>query len=129
MSEHVWLPSFGFPLESNEAFESLNVESIVHSNKCFWGLKQIRKILQNMPSHTLKKQVKIVITTMALHNYIRGHSQNHDHFDETMDKLNHNNSEHISYIASPTKSYDTVDNITQDKIIFRDGVAASLMEA
>ena len=40
MSDHVWLPSSGFPLESNEASESLSVESNANSNEYFWGLKE-----------------------------------------------------------------------------------------
>ena len=40
MSEHVWLPSSGFPLESNEAFEYLSVESNANSNEYFQGLKE-----------------------------------------------------------------------------------------
>ena len=70
-----------------------------------------------------------VITTMALHNYIRRYSQNHDHFDETMDEPSHSNNEHISKIASPKESYNTIDNIAQNIIILRDGIVASLMEA
>ena len=51
-----------------------------------------------MPNYLFKKQVKIVIAIMALHNYIRRYSQNHDHFDGTMDKPSHNISEHISVV-------------------------------
>ena len=32
-SEYVWVPSSGFPLESNNAFESLHVESTVDSDE------------------------------------------------------------------------------------------------
>lgn len=31
--KYVWVPSFGFPLESNDAFESLHVESTAHSDE------------------------------------------------------------------------------------------------
>ena len=44
--------------------------------------------------------MKIVIPTMALHNYIRRYSQNHDHFDQTTDESSYSVSEHISNIAS-----------------------------
>ena len=76
-----------------------------------------------MPSYTFKKQVERVITTMALHNYIRRHSQNYNHFDETMDEPSHSNSEHISKIASPKESYDTTDNIAQNMTILGDAIA------
>ena len=78
-----------------------------------------------MPSYPFKKQVKIVIATMALHNYIRRYSQNNDHFDEMMDEPSHSISEHI---VSHEESYETIDSTTQDIIILKDGIAASLME-
>ena len=34
-----------------------------------------------MPSYPFAKQVKIVIATMSLHNYIRRHAQRDLHFD------------------------------------------------
>ena len=34
---------------------------------------------------------------MALHNYIRRYSQNHDHFDEIMDEPSHSISEHMKH--------------------------------
>ena len=69
--------------------------------------------------------MKIVIANMVLHNYIKRYSQNHDHFDETMDEPNHNISKHISNIAYHEESYDTIDNTTYDIIILRDDIAVS----
>ncbi|KAH9800668.1 DDE Tnp4 domain-containing protein [Citrus sinensis] len=74
--------------------------------------------LRSVIERTFGKQVKKVIATMALHNYIRRYSQNHDHFDEIMDESSHSISE----------SYETIDDTAQDIIILRDGIAASLME-
>ncbi|KAK3211383.1 hypothetical protein Dsin_016089 [Dipteronia sinensis] len=36
-----------------------------------------------MPSYSYEKQVKIVITTMTLHNYIRRYAQRDRDFDES----------------------------------------------
>ena len=78
--------------------ESFNYKRSLRSviKRTFGVWKNTWKILQNMPSYPFKKQVKIVIATMALHNCIRRYSQNHDNFDETMDEPIHNISEHIS---------------------------------
>ena len=91
MSEHVWLPSFGFPFESNEASESLSVQSTANSNGYFWGLKEHVEDFTKYAKRYI--QEASVITTMALHNYIRRYSQNHDHFDEIMDESSHSISE------------------------------------
>ena len=40
-------------------------------------------ILRDMPSYSYEKQVKIVIATMALHNYIRKYAQRDRDFDES----------------------------------------------
>ncbi|KAL6272187.1 hypothetical protein ACE6H2_022879 [Prunus campanulata] len=42
-------------------------------------------ILRDMPNYPFDKQVKIVIATMALHNYIRRHAQCDIHFDKVND--------------------------------------------
>ncbi|CAL8117249.1 unnamed protein product [Prunus armeniaca] len=41
-----------------------------------------------MPSYPFDKQVKIVIATMAFHNYIRRHAQCDIHFDKVNDNPN-----------------------------------------
>ncbi|KAK2638479.1 hypothetical protein Ddye_026274 [Dipteronia dyeriana] len=41
------------------------------------------KILKTMPNFSFNKQVKIVIATMALHNYIKRHAQCDRHFEES----------------------------------------------
>lgn len=82
-----------------------------------------------MPSYTFNNQVKIVIPTMVLHNYIWRYLQNHNYFNETIDKISHHVSKHISNIASHEESYDTVDNTIQDIIILRDDIATSLIDA
>lgn len=107
-------------------YKHSSLRSVVERTFGIW--KNTWKILRNMPRYLFKKEVKIVVATMALHNYIRRYSQNHDNFDETMDGPSDDISEHISNIASHIESYDSVDNTTQDIIILRDSIAASLME-
>lgn len=99
------------------------------TERTFGVRKNIWKILQNMPSYTFNNQVKIVIPTMVFRNYIWRYSQNHNHFNETIDKISHHVSKHISNIASHEESYDIVDNTIQDIIILRDDIAASLINA
>ena len=43
------------------------------------------KILRDMPSYSFEKQVKIVIATMTLHNYIRRHTEHDRHFAKITD--------------------------------------------
>ena len=100
-------------------YKHSSLRSVIERTFGVW--KNTWKILRNIPSYPFKKQVKIVVTTMTLHNCIRRYSQNHDHFDETMDEPIYSVSEHISNIASHEECYDTIDNIVQDIIILRDG--------
>ncbi|KAH9792922.1 DDE Tnp4 domain-containing protein [Citrus sinensis] len=104
-------------------YKHSSLRSVIERTFGVW--KNTWKILRSMPSYPFKKQVKIVIATMALHNYIRRYSQNNDHFDEMMDEPSHSISEHI---VSHEESYETIDSTTQDIIILKDGIAASLME-
>jgi len=51
--------------------------------ECFFELwKQRWRILQNMHAYLYKMQVKIVVASMALHNYIRRRSQDNVVFVE-----------------------------------------------
>ncbi|KAL5571098.1 hypothetical protein UlMin_020695 [Ulmus minor] len=43
----------------------------------------LRSILRDMLSYSFEKQVKIVIATMTLHNYIRRHTEHDRHFAKT----------------------------------------------
>lgn len=51
------------------------LRSVIEHTFGVW--KNILKILRNMPTYAFKKQVKILIVTMVLHNYIIRYSQNH----------------------------------------------------
>ncbi|XP_024046603.1 putative nuclease HARBI1 [Citrus clementina] len=127
--ERYHLPEFrrgSQPMGYKELFnyKHSSLRSVIERTFGVW--KNTWKILRSMPSYPFKKQVKIVIGTMALHNYIRRYSQNNDHFDEMTDEPSHSISEHI---ASHEESCETIDSTTQDIIILKDGIATSLMEA
>ncbi|KAK3222613.1 hypothetical protein Dsin_009638 [Dipteronia sinensis] len=51
--------------------------------ECTFGVwKKMLKILKTMPNFSFNKQVKIVIATMTVHNYIKRHAQRDHHFEE-----------------------------------------------
>ena len=60
----------------NQAHSSLR--SVIERTFGVWKKKW--KILKDMPSYSYEKQVKIVIATMTLHNYIRRHTNRDRHF-------------------------------------------------
>nr|XP_034893497.1 protein ALP1-like [Populus alba] len=62
----------------NRAHSSLH--NVIERSFGVW--KQRWKILQNMPAYPYKTQVEIVVTSMALHNYIRRRSQDDAVFSE-----------------------------------------------
>ncbi|KAL3720048.1 hypothetical protein ACJRO7_004959 [Eucalyptus globulus] len=66
----------GYEEVFNRAHSSLRSEI----ERAFGVLKKKWKILKGMPSYPYTKQVKIVIATMALHNYIRKNALNDTHF-------------------------------------------------
>ncbi|KAL3750729.1 hypothetical protein ACJRO7_011685 [Eucalyptus globulus] len=66
----------GYKEVFNRAHSSLRSEI----ERAFGVLKKKWKILKGMPSYPYTKQVKIVIATMALHNYIRRNALNDTHF-------------------------------------------------
>lgn len=53
-------------------------------------------ILRDMPNFPYDKQVKIVIATMALHNYIRRFAQRDRDFDESENYMSEEISEEIA---------------------------------
>ena len=56
-----------------------SLRSVIERTFGVW--KKRWKILRDMPSYPFAKQVKIVIATMTLHNYIMRHAQRDLHFD------------------------------------------------
>ena len=74
-----------------------------------------------MPSYPFKNQVKIVIATMALHNYIRMHARQEmdfEIFDETEGDENDTTEDQDEDCQTSSSSMDKL----------RDEIAASLVE-
>ena len=79
-----------------------------------------------MHNYPFNKQVKIVIATMTLHNYIRRHAQRDRHFDATNDIL----SEETGGDDDVQQELHSLhDNGTQEMEGLRNSIATSLMNA
>ena len=78
-----------------------------------------------MPNYPFNKQVKIVIATMALHNYIRRYSERDRHFDDPRDYCEESDSsddddeEYQNYQVEGSHEIEAL----------RNRIAASLMNA
>ena len=75
------------PMGSKEVFNQAHssLRSVIERTFGVWKKKW--KILKDMPNYAFAKQVKIVIATMALHNYIRKHRKRDLHFQRVEDNL------------------------------------------
>jgi hypothetical protein len=65
------------------------------------------RILLNMPSYPMEKQMMIVAATMCLHNYIREMDAQHKHFwkcDQNPDYLPTIPSRYVKYLPSRSAS-------------------------
>ncbi|CAL9013503.1 unnamed protein product [Prunus brigantina] len=93
-----------------------------------WWHNKIEKkwsILRDMPNYPFDKQVKIVIATMALHNYIRRHAQRDIHFDKVNDNPNAMEME-----GDTQEEYHIIQGPgAQELETLRNKIAASLMHA
>ncbi|KAL5549571.1 hypothetical protein UlMin_004802 [Ulmus minor] len=67
----------GYKEVFNHAHSSLR--SVIECTFGIWKKKKW-KILRDMSSYSFEKQIKIVIVTMTLHNYIRRHNDHDRHF-------------------------------------------------
>ncbi|KAM6564829.1 hypothetical protein CsatB_024827 [Cannabis sativa] len=110
----------GYKEVFNQAHSSLR--NVIERTFRVW--KKRWKILRDMPSYPYQKQVKIVIASMTLHNYIRRHAQRDWHFEKIRDNPN--------YCASDQTNIEDEDETTRasnlnemDNII--DLIAASLI--
>ncbi|KAL6288700.1 hypothetical protein ACE6H2_006210 [Prunus campanulata] len=106
----------------NHAHSSLR--SVIERTFGVW--KKRWSILRDMPSYPFAKQVKIVIATMALHNYIRRHAKRDCHFDESEDDLNGTQDEEIEREVDAQQEDGPV---TQEMEALRNNIAASLMSS
>ncbi|XP_062099963.1 uncharacterized protein LOC133805828 [Humulus lupulus] len=74
-----------FPKPPQEVFNQAHssLRSVIERTFGVW--KKRWKILRDMPSYPYQKQVKIVIASMTLHNYIRRHAKCDRHFEKIRD--------------------------------------------
>ncbi|KAK2658841.1 hypothetical protein Ddye_005374 [Dipteronia dyeriana] len=102
----------------NHVYSSLRsiIERIFGVWKIFW------RILRDMPSYSYQKQVKIVIATMAIHNYIRRYAQRDRDFDES---ANYSSEEINEEIEVNTHEEDGPGR--REMEILRKSIAQSLM--
>ena len=78
-----------------------------------------------MPSFSYEKQVKIVIATMALHNYIRRHMMRDCDFDESEVDSSELSSEEIF----PEDAHEGDGQGRREVEVLRNFIAQSLMDA
>ncbi|CAN6697123.1 unnamed protein product [Malus baccata var. baccata] len=100
-----------------------SLRSIIERTFGVWKKKW--SILRDMPNYPFNKQVKIVIATMALHNYIRRYSERDRHFDDPRDYCEESDSsddddeEYRNYEVEGSNEIEAL----------RNRIAASLMNA
>ncbi|TXG72981.1 hypothetical protein EZV62_001560 [Acer yangbiense] len=104
----------------NHAHSSLR--SIIERTFGVWKKKW--SILRDMPSYSYEKQVKIVIATMTLHNYIRINAQRDRDFDESENYLSEEDNEEMEVNA-----YEEDGSGRREMEMLRNVIAQSLMSA
>ncbi|XP_070667296.1 uncharacterized protein [Malus domestica] len=126
--ERYHLPDFrrgAEPTGHKEVFNHTHssLRSIIERTFGVWKKKW--SILRDMPNYLFNKQVKIVIATMALHNYIRRYSERDRHFDDPRDYCEESDSsddddeEYRNYEVEGSNEIEAL----------RNRIAASLMNA
>ncbi|KAK0608001.1 hypothetical protein LWI29_023885 [Acer saccharum] len=110
----------------NHAHSSLR--SVIERTFGVW--KKRWKILKDMLSYPFNKLVKIIIATMALHNYIRRHAQCDRHFEKI-----ENDSDYVfpkemeMDIDSQEEYYNSNGSGAREMKALRDKIAASLIRS
>nr|XP_028952690.1 uncharacterized protein LOC103431050 [Malus domestica] len=113
------------PTGHKEVFNHMHssLRSIIERTFGVW--KKRWAILRDMPNYPFNKQVKIVIATMTLHNYIRRYSESDRHFDDPRDYCEESDSsddddeEYQNYQVEGSHEIEAL----------RNRIAASLMNA
>ena len=90
------------------------------------------KILKDIPSYPFNKQVKIVITTTSLHNYIRRHAQHGKYFENEENEHNDCTNEETGREVNDGQEGQEEDYINngpeaREMEVLRNNIAASLM--
>ncbi|KAK2653351.1 hypothetical protein Ddye_013207 [Dipteronia dyeriana] len=104
----------------NQAHSSLR--NVIERTFGVWKKKW--KILETMPNFSFNKQVKIIIATMALQNYITRYAQCHCHFDESK---NHQDEETHKEMDANEESHETNGPGAQEIELLRNQITTGLM--
>lgn len=107
----------GYKEVFNHAHSSLR--SVIERTFGVW--KKRWNILRDMPTYPFDKQVKIVIATMTLHNYIRRYSQRDCVFDESENLYD------IEQMGRQPEAEDRNGHVSREMEALRNSIAASLM--
>jgi hypothetical protein len=91
--------------------------------RAFGVLKEKWRILKHLPSYPMKKQAKIILACMALHNFIRDNHLNDDLFDMCGKDENFVRS-HEDATSSHSQLYGQEES---DMNALRDSIADALM--
>ncbi|PRQ26237.1 putative harbinger transposase-derived nuclease domain-containing protein [Rosa chinensis] len=107
----------------NQAHSSLR--SVI---ECTFGVwKKKWKILRDMQGYSFDKQVKIVIATMTLHNYIRRHAHGDRHFVRSEEREGYGSSGEIEMDDDVEEEYHG--HGAQEMETIRNSITQSLMNA
>ncbi|KAH9686253.1 DDE Tnp4 domain-containing protein [Citrus sinensis] len=133
--ERYHLPDFrrgsqptGYQEVFNHSHSSLR--SVIERTFGVW--KKRWKILRDMPSYPFNKQVKIIIATMALHNYIRRHARHDKHFENEENEHNDYTDEETRREVNDGQEGQEEEYINngpeaREMEVLRNNIAASLM--
>ncbi|KAI5342156.1 hypothetical protein L3X38_010031 [Prunus dulcis] len=116
--------NLNFPKPPSGKYYLVDAGSVIERTFGVW--KKRWKILRDMPNYPFNKQLKIVIATMTLHNYIRRHAQRDRHFDASNDILSEEIGEDVDV---QQELHSLHDNGTQEMEALRNSIATSLMNA
>jgi hypothetical protein len=108
------------PIGAKEVFNYAHSSLKIVIDRSFGVLKMKWRILLSLPSFSPRKQSKIIITCMALHNFIRDntiHDHDFDHFVSS--------TRHVQDVAIGESSSSTSDEL--DMSAFRDSIANTLV--
>jgi hypothetical protein len=115
----------GQPQTREEIFNRMHSSLRCVIERTFGVWKKRWRILQNMPAYNYKTQVRIVVASMAIHNYIRRTSMQDVAFMEFDRHPDFVPDDFLTDVASHSQSQGHQRPSRMDYV--RDGIAASLM--
>lgn len=113
------------PRNEKEVFNQAHSSLRGVIERTFGAWKKKWHILRNMEGFSFKKQVKIVIATMTLHNYIRRHANHDRHFDIDENSVGISNDE----MEMDDAEEENHGHVAQEMEAIRKEIAQSLMRA